>query len=185
MPQRPWARVALLLPILVLLAGLAGTFAYRSGMERRAAVGRPAPAFALETLDGRTVSLEALRGKVVFLNFWASWCGPCRDEAPDLQRFHQAYGDRVVQLGVNYREAEDHIRPFVQEFGLTFPIVRDRDGRVAEAYGMRGVPESWFIDASGVARFHWAGPLTYAQMEAAYRQTLAEGRPEGGEGHLP
>lgn len=184
MVQRPRARLRLLIPGIILALGLAGTFAYRSSMEGRAAVGRPAPPFQLETLDGRPVSLEALKGKVVFVNFWASWCGPCRDEAPDLQRFHQAYGDRVVQLGVNYREAEDHIRPFVQEFGLTFPVLRDRDGRVAEAYGMRGVPESWFIDASGVARFHWAGPMTYAQMEAAYRQTLAAGR-EGGDDHLP
>lgn len=185
MPQRARAFLAVLIPALVLVVGLGGTLAYQASIDRRAAPGRPAPLFTLETLDGRLLSLEELRGRVVFLNFWASWCGPCRDEAPDLQRFHQVYGDRVAQVGLNYREALDHARPFVEEFGLTFPVARDADGRVAAAYGMRGVPESWFIDPDGIARVHWSGPMTFAQMESAYRQTLEAWREEGGGGHLP
>lgn len=180
--MRPRHRLtlALVLPVAIVLAGLVGSVAYQASLERRAAPGRPAPVFSLETLDGPPVELEAFRGRVVFLNFWASWCGPCRDEAPALQRFHETYGEQVVQIGVNYREAEDHARPFVETFGLTFPIARDWDGQVAGAYGLRGVPESWFIDPSGVARVHWPGPMTYEQMEEAYRRTLEAWRAAGG-----
>lgn len=182
--MRPHHRLtlALVLPVVIVLVGLAGSLAYQASIERRAAPGRAAPVFSLATLDGRTIDLEALRGQVVFLNFWASWCGPCRDEAPALQRFHEAYGDRVVQIGINYREAEDHARPFVEAFGLTFPVARDWDGQVARAYSLRGVPESWFIDPDGVARVHWPGPMSYEQMEEAYRQTLEAWQAGGGAG---
>lgn len=177
--------LALAVPLGIVLTGLAASFAYQASLDRRAALGRPAPPFELTTLDGGKVTLDELRGRVVFLNFWASWCGPCRDEAPDLQRFHETYGDQVVQIGINYREAEDHARPFVEAFGLTFPIARDWDGRVASAYGLRGVPESWFIDPDGVARVHWPGPMRYEQMEAAYQETLAAWRAAGGGSHEP
>lgn len=111
----------------------------------------PAPAFVLPRLDGEgTVSLEALRGKVVVLNFWASWCVPCRDEAPALEATWQRYKDRgVVVLGVNVQDLVPAAQRFLRETATTFPTVRDKDNTVYRAYGLTGVPETFFIDRAG------------------------------------
>lgn len=111
----------------------------------------PAPAFELPRLDGTgMLSLASLRGKYVVVNFWASWCVPCRDEAPLLERAWREYRDRgLVVVGINIQDLEREARRFVAELALSYPNVRDRDGRVSRAYGTTGVPESFFIDPQG------------------------------------
>ena len=126
------------------------------------AVGEPAPDKELETLDGSaTASLADHRGSWVLLNFWASWCDPCRDEAPALEQFHRRNRDRgVVVLGVNLDDARDDARAFVEEFGLTYPQLRDGDGRERrDAYGMTGFPESFLIDPEGRIALIRRGPV--------------------------
>jgi cytochrome c biogenesis protein CcmG/thiol:disulfide interchange protein DsbE len=112
---------------------------------------RPAaPAFSLPQFDGGTLALASLRGKYVIVNFWASWCIPCRDEAPLLERAWREYRDRgLVVVGVNIQDLEPEARKFIAQYRVSYPNVRDRDGRVSRAYGTTGVPESFFVDRDG------------------------------------
>lgn len=123
----------------------------------------PAPDFSLARLNGGDLTLAELRGTPVILNFWASWCGPCRLEMPHLQEVSTAHGDNLVVLGVNLSQREndmDDVPAFVEEFGLTFPVVLDEDGEVAKLYKVRGQPASVFIDADGIVQTVFYGPVT-------------------------
>jgi len=126
--------------------------------------GHPAPDFTLETLDGESVSLSDFRGKAVIVNFWASWCGPCRLEMPHLQETYATRaGDGVVVLGVNLTQRDpnlDAVAAFVDEFGVTFPVVLDKEGDVADLYQVRGQPASVFIAPNGVIDTVFYGPVT-------------------------
>lgn len=128
------------------------------------AIGQPAPNFILPTLTGKPISSTDYRGKTLVLNFWASWCPPCRAEMPDLQALHdeRATTDDLVVLGVNFL-AEDTIEAataFADEFALTLPVVTDMpDGSVAERYGVRGLPATFFIDRNGILRKTNLGPV--------------------------
>jgi cytochrome c biogenesis protein CcmG, thiol:disulfide interchange protein DsbE len=139
-------------------------------------VGRPAAAFALTTFDGEPLSLEALRGKIVIVNFWASWCVPaCYDEAPSLERAWQAYRDRgVVLIGVNIQDKEEPARRFLTQFGHTFPNAPDPSGRVSVNYGVYGVPETFFIDRKGRVRYKQVGGVTDEIMKQQVEKLLAE-----------
>ena len=113
-------------------------------------VGEPAPGFALEGLDGGEVSLAALDGKVVVLNFWASWCGPCRLEMPDFQKAweeHQEQG--VVFVGIAVDDTASEASKFAEQVGVTYPLALDTTGDVARAYRIRAVPSTYFIDREG------------------------------------
>jgi cytochrome c biogenesis protein CcmG/thiol:disulfide interchange protein DsbE len=105
------------------------------------------------------VSLAELEGRPVVLNFWASWCAPCRDEAPALQRAHEAYGDRVAIVGVDVRDSRSDALAFARRHSLDYSLVRDESGGIASAYGLTGQPESFFIDSDGIVVEHVAGPL--------------------------
>lgn len=121
---------------------------------------RPAPDFTLTTLDGKPFTLSALRGKPVVLNFWATWCIPCRNELPTIQRAAAHYGDRVVFAGVDQGETAETVQRFVAELGLTFPIPMDGKQDAATLYNVRGLPTTYFIDADGVIQAMWLGEMT-------------------------
>lgn len=114
----------------------------------KAQTGSPAPEFDLPKLaGGGTISSKELRGHPVVVNFWASWCVPCREEAPRLQRAWETYrGEGVIVLGVNFRDSKTDARKFVQEFGITYPIVRDETSQLSDALGVYGIPETFFVD---------------------------------------
>ncbi|MDR5682507.1 MAG: redoxin domain-containing protein [Armatimonadota bacterium] len=127
--------------------------------------GRPAPAFVLPLFDGGVLSSGELRGNVVVVNFWASWCVPCRDEAPILQALWQsARRAGLVVVGVNVWDREADARAFMRHYGLTFPTGPDRDGRVAVAFGVRGIPETFVVDRAGRIVHRFAGPLDPARL---------------------
>lgn len=130
-------------------------------------VGRPASAFTLTAFDGATVSLDTLRGKVVVVNFWASWCNPaCYDEAPALERAWRTYRDRgVIVVGVDMQDTTEAAQTFITRFGLTFPNAPDAGGKVAVDYGVYGVPETFVIDKAGVIRHKQIGPITPEALE--------------------
>ena len=132
--------------------------------DRSPEVGSPAPNFVLPTLEGEPISSEQYRGKTLVLNFWASWCPPCRAEMPDLQALWEERlpRDDLVVLAVDFL-AEDTVgaaADFVDEFALTFPVVTDTpDGDVGIRYGVRGLPATFFIDRDGILRKVSLGPV--------------------------
>jgi peroxiredoxin len=116
--------------------------------------------FTLRLLDGGTFRLSDYRGRPVVLNFWASWCGPCRAEAPVLENAWQQYKDQgVIFLGIAVQDREENSRAFIKEFGLTYPVGLDVDDRVATLYEITGLPTTVFIDADGRIRHRWVGAI--------------------------
>ncbi len=137
-------------------------------------VGRPAAPFALTGFDGAPVALEALRGKVVVLNFWASWCTPaCYEEAPVLERTWRTYRERgVVVVGVDIQDTDEAGRKFIGTFGLTFPNARDGSGKISVDYGVYGVPETFFVARDGTIRAKHVGAVTDAVIRAKLEPLL-------------
>lgn len=125
-------------------------------------VGRPAPPFTLSDLEGRPVSLADNNGKVVLLNFWATWCEPCKKEMPEIQAAYEQYkGQGFVVLAVNFGENPDPTASFVHHGRLTFPVLLDRKASVAERYGVTNLPATFFIDPEGIIRERvFGGTLT-------------------------
>jgi cytochrome c biogenesis protein CcmG/thiol:disulfide interchange protein DsbE len=142
-------------------------------------LGRPAAPFTLTSFDGTPVELAALRGRVVVLNFWASWCYPaCYEEAPALERGWRAYRDRgVVVLGVDIQDKDEAGRKFIQDFSLTFPNAPDPRGKVSVDYGVYGVPETFFIDRHGAIRVKHVSALTDQIFRETVETLLAEPAP--------
>ncbi len=123
-----------------------------AALPEKPAIGYPAPGFSLTGLDGGTYSLEALKGRPVVLNFWASWCGPCRDEAPLFAKLHDRYGEQLSILAVNLTAAdsEQEARKFARDFGFNFPVPLDSEGAVAAKYKIRPIPTTIFVDSRGM-----------------------------------
>jgi cytochrome c biogenesis protein CcmG, thiol:disulfide interchange protein DsbE len=139
-------------------------------------LGRPAAPFALAAYDGAPMELASLRGRVVVLNFWASWCYPaCYEEAPVLERGWRAYRERgVVVLGVDIQDKDEAGRKFVRDFGLTFPNGPDPAGKVSVDYGVYGVPETFFIDRQGSIRVKHVSAVTDQVFRDTVEALLAE-----------
>jgi peroxiredoxin len=110
----------------------------------------PAPDFTLEDLSGKRVGLKQFRGKVVFLNFWATWCIPCREEMPAMEKLHRELRDEGLEVvAVNFKESNQQVRKFFGELGLTFIALLDKEGEVSKEYGVWSLPLSYFIDRRG------------------------------------
>jgi cytochrome c biogenesis protein CcmG, thiol:disulfide interchange protein DsbE len=143
--------------------------------------GTPAPGFRLPSLAGGETELASLRGKVVVVNFWATWCPPCVDEMPSLERLHRALGpEGLAVLAVSTDEDLADLRRFVGEQALTLPVLRDPGGRVAaDDYHTTGYPETFVIDRSGVLLQHTVGPAEWdtPQALAYFRGLLGSASP--------
>jgi cytochrome c biogenesis protein CcmG, thiol:disulfide interchange protein DsbE len=123
---------------------------------------QPAPNFTLTTFDGDEISLASLRGKAVVVNFWASWCKPCEQEAADLEkawRFYQPTGE-VVFLGVGYIDTEPEAKAYLEKFDITYPNGPDLRTRISQSYRIAGVPETYFINQDGLVVDKKIGPFT-------------------------
>ncbi len=136
-----------------------------TGRSPSTEIGRAAPDFLLDTPDGGTLRLSDLQGKPVLVNFWASWCTPCRKEMPEIVRAYDARkGSGLTVVAVDLQENADAVRAFAREFGMAFPIVIDRNGGVGDAWHIggpvQGIPSSYFLDASGVVQARVYGPMT-------------------------
>jgi peroxiredoxin len=130
-------------------------------------VGAAALDFGLLSLRGDTVKLSDYRGKAVFLNIWATWCPPCREEMPAMESLHQRLkGREFKMLAVSIdREGEKVIRPFVAKYGLTFPVLLDPDSKTYRLYGLTGIPETFLIDKNGVILYKIIGPENWMGKE--------------------
>ncbi len=138
-------------------------------------VGRSAPSFALrEVGTGKTISLDQLRGKPVILNFWATWCGPCYEEHPVLVANARSLQPQVQFLGVVFQDSEEKIQRFLNDRGTAYPTVIDDAGKTAIAYGVGGVPETFFLNPSGKIVAKYSGPLTTELLQSNLMKAMKQ-----------
>ncbi|WP_338452339.1 TlpA disulfide reductase family protein [Niallia oryzisoli] len=122
-------------------------------------IGVKAPDFEVKNLAGETVKLSDFQGKKVLLNFWATWCPPCKEEMPDMEKFHKQAGDDVVILAVNI-DPQYNVNKFVTEMGITFPILLDEKDEVNSMYQVLTIPTTYFIDEKGIIRHKYISAMT-------------------------
>lgn len=136
--------------------------------------GYRAPDFTLQTLNGETLTLSEFQGQPVVLNFWATWCPPCRAEIPFLQETSRKYNGQVAVLGIDDGEPPHTVAPFVAELGMTYPVPLDRDGVVSRQYGVNSLPSTFFIDGSGIIRKVHIGIINQGLLEEQIGRLLAQ-----------
>lgn len=139
--------------------------------QTAARLGFRAPDFTLSDFEGHDVALSQFRGTPVLLNFWATWCPPCKAEMPALQNFYEQYGDRVAVVGVNWDHSLDDARQFLENQGITYPNLIDRQGKVFVKYGLTGLPTSFWLDERGVIMGVWKGAMDEATMLQGFQRT--------------
>ncbi|ADQ15512.1 TlpA family protein disulfide reductase [Halanaerobium hydrogeniformans] len=157
--------------ILIVVIAAAGAFIYFQNMgtgnelpERGTEVDKLAPDFQIEDLDGNEVKLSDYQGEKVFLNFWASWCPPCREEMPAMQELHEKRNEDITILAVNVGEDKAVIQSYLLENPYSFKILLDENRQVAQDYLVRGIPTSYFLDEDGVIINKITGAISYQQM---------------------
>ncbi|WP_298925090.1 TlpA disulfide reductase family protein [uncultured Ramlibacter sp.] len=164
-PFRLFQLAQCLLGLALLLAG--GWPAQAASVAAAGPRGLATPALALADAQGKTWSLADARGKVVIVNFWASWCEPCRAEMPSLQSLADLYGNELVVLAVNFKERDARALQFAQAAGLSLPMPMDRDGAVAARWGVKVFPSSFIIGRDGQVRWRVSGEVDWTGREAA------------------
>lgn len=148
-----------------------------AGAEVAPEEGALAPDFLLETLEGSELRLSDLRGSAVVLNFWASWCSPCRREIPQFVAAYDRYREEgLVVVAVNLQESRSISGRFARDFDMEFPIAIDRDGEVADAYRLLGLPTTYFIDREGVVRSVFRGPFLERLQGTRVQGAISEGQ---------
>jgi len=194
--QRNWILLGGGLPVLGLLLLLAWA-SLRSGGGPGVGVNqdfgvvdiesRNATDFNLQLMNGDNLSLEELRGRVVMVDFWASWCAPCRQEAPILAQVYREYaattgtaGGGVEFVGVNIWDQENNARNYLEDFDVPYPNGIDASGVIAINYGVRGIPEKFFIDRDGVIRQKFVGPMHADKLRETLDELLASDAPPAG-----
>jgi peroxiredoxin len=143
------------------------------GMDVSPEEGSLAPDFVLETLDGGEIRLSEQRGKAVIVNLWATWCGPCRKEMPQFVAAYDRYQAEGLEIiAVNVQESPSIVRPFVDDFGMDFPVALDRRGKVSDEFRIIGLPTTYFIDREGVIKSVFRGPFLERLKETQVRGAI-------------
>ncbi len=177
-PARIWstgARVAVVLAVLGLI-GLMGWGLYK--VSKKPLEKGVAPDFTLKSFAGQTYTLSQLRGKVVIINFWASWCPPCREEAAYLEQTWRKYKDQdVVFIGVDYVDAEKPALAYIKEFDITYFNGPDLGTLISQRYNINGVPETYYVAKDGTLRGNKIGPLVAPELDNKIDELLAESYP--------
>jgi cytochrome c biogenesis protein CcmG, thiol:disulfide interchange protein DsbE len=175
---RWWLIVAAVLPLLLVVA-IVAALAGPAVLTPAVRIGDRAPDFALADLDGRTVRLSDYEGRPVIVNFWASWCLPCRDEFPLFDAALREHADEgLAVVGIVYRDRSEAARAFAEQLGADWPLVMDPGETVARAYGVFGPPESWLIGPDGRVVSRQIGPYTAPELEAGLARVLGSGSAE-------
>ena len=160
----PWRRLAL---VALIVGPILGLLAFGFTRDARyitsPLLAKPATPFTVTLFDGRKITLDSVKGKAVFLNFWASWCPPCRDEARDLEAAWQKVKDKnMIFIGVALQDLDKNSLEFLKEFEVTYPNGKDESGKIAVDYGTWGIPESFFIDPQGRITYKHVGGIRAA-----------------------
>ncbi|WP_050179909.1 redoxin domain-containing protein [Domibacillus robiginosus] len=170
--------------LIILLIGLAGFRLYEdrkkvtdigekgiavTNDKNGIAVGEKAPDFNLETPEGKKVKLSDYEGKKVFLNFWATWCPPCKDEMPHMQAFYEEKADNVEILAVNIEESAVKAKDFADQYDLTFPVPLDESGDISEAYDIYTIPTTYVLNEDGTVHQKVVGPMDESMMRELIR----------------
>jgi cytochrome c biogenesis protein CcmG/thiol:disulfide interchange protein DsbE len=172
----PWGQIAIFALVLGLLALVAFQMR-RNGPLAAGPVGagEKAPTFEITTFDGQTLKLADLRGQVVVVNFWASWCVPCEQEAAELENTWRRYKDKgVVFIGVDYVDTETAARAFLQRFDITYPNGPDLGTRISQTYRIKGVPETYVVDKTGRLASVKIGPFQQGEMAGVIEPLLGK-----------
>jgi peroxiredoxin len=158
---------ALFLNVLVFVFFIAGCENIAGLKEiKKIEIGKPAPDFVLQDVSGDTWKLSSLKGKAVFINFWASWCKPCRDEMPSMEALNKAMAGQPFQmLAIGFNDDIDTANRFARGLGVTFPVLVNPEPELTEAYMITGVPETFLIDADGILRHRFIGPYNWDTPE--------------------
>lgn len=160
--------------VLALVLMLGYGLASKQGNTGNSLLAREAPGFTLELFDGNTVTLSDLRGQPVVVNFWASWCSPCREEAADLENVWRDYkGQGVVFVGINVSDARQDALDYIKEFDITYSNGPDQGKKIYNTYGVTGFPETFFVNRQGIIVRKYVGPLD-EQTLAAFMEELLQ-----------
>ena len=185
--MRSWRKFLAMAVFTVLVMAFFAVLAYglanrspvtgRSGVTR---IGKPAPEFTMDLLGGGETRLVDYQGSPLVINFWASWCPPCRQESPAFERQWRRYQDQGIRfVGVNIQDSVGDAEAYIREFGLTFPNGRDQDGTITIDYGVIGLPVTFFVSSQGNVEGRWVGAVPEDRLEAWTRALIADSIPGG------
>ncbi|AZT90876.1 TlpA family protein disulfide reductase [Caldicellulosiruptor changbaiensis] len=158
--------VIFILVVAVLIALLVYQFIPRTKSQVRV---NGAVDFKLESVDGKEYSISSFRGKKVILNFFATWCPPCRAEIPDFEKFHQSNKD-IVLIGVNIQEDKNTVKEFLNSMGVSYLVLLDKDGKIASNFGIEGIPTTFLLDENGRIIAKNVGMMTYDELDKFVKQ---------------
>ena len=190
MSKRGWILLAAVIPVGAFFSLLAWASIKSDGNPGRLGINRnfgevrlqkkAAGEFSLETLEKRTISLSGLRGKVVMIDFWASWCPPCRQEAAGLAEVYREYAGRPVEfIGIDIWDRDEDALQHIKRYNIAYPNGVDRRGNITVDYGVRGIPEKFFIDREGFLVKKSVGPMPKEKLKAILDDLLASGPAPG------
>ncbi len=170
MKARRWTA---LIVVLVIIVAAVVIFSKRPSTAPE--VGHVAPNIILTNLAGQTINLSQLRGKPVYINFFASWCPPCQFETPDVEKMYKKYGSKITFIGVNlaFNDTVPRLKQFLKNYGVTYPVLLDTKGSVTKTYKVMAIPTSFFIKSNGVIMYHYVGALIASQMQTEFKKLLA------------
>jgi thiol-disulfide isomerase/thioredoxin len=152
--------------IFLLLLGCLALFITSCGESPVATVGKPAPKFDTIDLKGDVWSLSKLKGKVVFVNFWATWCPPCREEMPSMQRLYTMLPkDKFEMIALYNKDNPELVKNFIAKLNITLPILDDQQNIIGQSYGLTGLPETFIVDKQGMIREKYIGPAQWDSPE--------------------
>lgn len=149
----------------ILFTAVAACGLYSSNFTHTASAANAAPSFTVTNMRDKSVSLASLKGKPVFVNFWATWCPPCVKEMPDIQKMYEKYGDKIQFVTINIDANKKEIKAFMDKHGFTMPVMMDSDGSASAAYSLQAIPVSYIIDSEGNLLNQHLGAMNYSELE--------------------